>query len=251
MVERVNGSFDRDNGRPEQSELVPETGQRELIIGPTGSGKTLFAGWLLRRLPVSPIVIYDTKDEPSFAHLRRAKVVDDWDEVHECLEDEEVDYIVFRPQGVDAEELDGYLLDHFNELEGVPAYIDELADFHSQTGFAYEGLTHLLRKGRARAQTTIMSTQRPSHISRLCYTESQKFCVFRLVHEDDQKHVAKFIPGYRGLPQPPQYGFYFRQISDGDAPPRLVEAVELDHPIDRAPAPGAVSDEEVERFTWL
>jgi len=239
------------DGERETSPLIPETGQRELIIGPTGSGKTLFAGWLLRRVPVSPIVIYDTKGERSFLEMRHAKAAHDWEEVHQLLGDEECDYIVFRPPEVDPEELDGYLMDHYEELEGVPAYIDEIGDFHGRHGHAYDGLMHLLRKGRARAETTIMSTQRPSHISRYCYTETQKFCIFALVHEDDQRHVAKFVPGYKGLPQPPPYAFYFRSITDGQQPPRLVPAIKLDHPIDTSHAPGAVSDEPEERFTWL
>lgn len=229
--------------------ILPEYGQRALIIGPTGSGKTQFGAWMLRRLPQSPVIIMDTKGEESFPALPKAQVVSTWDDVHKAANDQDCDYVVFRPDDIDPEVLDEHLADFFDEFEGTPIYLDEVGDFHTHTGYAGPGLMHLLRKGRSRGLTTVMSTQRPAFISGSLYSETQKFFVFALVHEDDRKRVAKFIPEYKHLKQPGKYEFYYYEV--GDVHPFLMPPVELDKPIDTSPSIGAASETPKERYDWL
>ena len=44
-------------------------GERGIILGQTGSGKTVGAMHHLRESPLSPVLVFDTKIEPSFENL--------------------------------------------------------------------------------------------------------------------------------------------------------------------------------------
>src|SRR6516225_765757 len=132
--------------------LLPEKGERTLSVGQTGSGKTAFNTWMLKRMPNSPIVIYDTKDEPKFESLPDSTTVHTFNGIHNAIDEGQHDYVVFRTPTVlldKGAELDKYLFRHFLELPGIDAYIDEVSDFHSGSGQAFVGLRALLRKGRS------------------------------------------------------------------------------------------------------
>lgn len=213
------------------NKALPELGQRSLLIGQTGSGKTNFAVVLLKALPFSPFVVYDTKEEPKFHSLPKHQIVETESERNDALNDENIDFVIVRPPARisnDPESMDQMLLSHYDDLHGVGAYCDEIYAFHRASGRSMIGLNSLLTRGRSRGITTIMSTQRPAWLSKFCYTESQKFFVFLLLHEDDRKHVAKFIPNYDINTTQPKHGFW--QYSEGDSQPKLFSAVPLVKP---------------------
>lgn len=238
--------------------LLPEKGERTLSVGQTGSGKTAFNVWMLKRIPSSPIVIYDTKDEPKFSSLPHSITVHSFADVHEAINNGEHDYVNFRTP-IDllesGAELDNFLFRHFTELPGIDAYIDEVSDFHSDGGRAFKGLRALLRKGRSRGITSLMSTQRPVFLSRFALTEAQQIYIFHLSHEDDRKSLDKVIPGFKDKPNTPPKSYRFWHYSVPLDKLTLFNPVKLDDEIDRGYTDLNESVEpeanKVRRLTWI
>jgi DNA helicase HerA-like ATPase len=209
--------------------LIPQAGERALIVGQTGGGKTRFATWLLRRVEQSPIVIYDTKEEPHFLTLPYVSIATSLKEVTEQIRKSESDYIIFRPPlsiTADPTMLDNLLLYHYHNFKGVPAYIDEIYSFHNSAR-AGAGLIGLLTRGRSRGITTIMSTQRPAWLSMFAISEAQKLYIFNLSLNDDKKKIAGAgISNFENLPRPPKFGFWF--FVQGTDKPVLYSPVKLE-----------------------
>lgn len=215
------------------SSLLPERGERALIVGQTGSGKTAFACWLLKRIQRAPVVIYDTKIEAKFLTLQPSTVVTTFDEVLAVFDNGEHDYIIVRPPsdliGYPRALDNDYLLRHYIELRGIDLYIDELKSFHNN-GRAGSGLINLLERGRSSGITLIMSTQRPSWISLSTLSEAQKTFIFYLKSEDDIKRVAKFVPGIAEKPKLTSRGYQFYYYDDAEDRLQLFKPIKLDAP---------------------
>ncbi len=208
--------------------LIPGNGERSLIVGQTGSGKTAFAVWLLYRIPIAPVVLYDTKDEPKFDKLPNSIVVEQPAEMFKAYHNEKIDFIIVRPPVEmlgDAMQLDEYLFYHYTHMRDSVAYIDEAYTFHNN-GRPGKGLIALLSRGRSRGITTIISTQRPTMLSRLAITEAQKLYAFKLADRQDRKRLADVVPNFDDYPIPSKHGFYF--FESGDDKPHLFKPVKLD-----------------------
>lgn len=194
--------------------IIPEKGERMLIVGQTGSGKTLFACHLLDHCEQTPIFIYDTKIEPKFdEYFPEALQYSRWQDMakraRERMEGEDI--FIWRPEVSivsDPEILDYYLSKHYLSLTNSICYLDEIYQYH-QGVRAGPGLVSLLTRGRSKGITTIMSTQRPAWLSRFALTEAQKFCVFRLIDKADKKRLADVIPNFDTVKNAAKYHFYF------------------------------------------
>jgi hypothetical protein len=237
--------------------FIPEQGERALLVGQTGSGKTAFAIFLVEHIPTAPIILYDTKGEPKFTKLPNSRVVSTQHECTEAVEDPSVDYVIFLPpaeiQGEPAK-LDEFLWFHYQHYHGIVAYIDEARTFHR--GYtAGRGLIAIMARGRSRGITCILSTQRPSRISRDLISEAQKLYVFRLADLQDRKRLDDVIPNFSKEPLPPKHGFYFFQ--SGDESPQLFEPIKLADQyntgyVDASPEPEAGGEiEPASKHLWI
>jgi hypothetical protein len=191
--------------------FIPQKGERALIVGKTGSGKTSFACFLLEQVTESPIVIYDTKIEPKFTKLPKSRVATSIGEANEIMEDLATDYIVFRPPldvASDPEAMDDLLMYHYSNWRGVGCYVDELYQL-ANNGRAGRGLTGVLTRGRSRGITCIMSTQRPSWVPRFAITEADKYYIFRLVDKQDRNRLGDVIPDFAKEEPAKPHWFYF------------------------------------------
>lgn len=233
--------------------LIPQAGERALITGQTGSGKTGFAVWLLTRLEQSPVVIYDTKEEPKFSALKNSVIVESVGEVQEQIDKAEVDYIIFRPPvhyTADPAKLDALLIVHYHNWRNVACYIDEVYQFHNQ-GKAGNGLVGLLTRGRSRGITVIMSSQRPAWLSLFAITEAQRFYLFRMQYKPDRKKIAEVIPNFADLKAPPDFGFYFYR--QGAETPTLYGPVKLEDGTEQGYIDSSASDasEASSKVIWV
>lgn len=201
-------------------DIRPKYGERALIAGQTGCGKTAFARFMLERVEMTPFIIYDTKDEPKFNALPASIVAHDLESVTEAIDDEKIDFVIFRPSEeiiADKLALDELLWHHYRRFHHVGAYIDEITEF-SNGGKAEKGLKSILSRGRSKGITCIMSTQRPKWLARDCITESRNFYLFDVIDRQDRKRFDDIIEDFSELPRPVKHGFYFMRIGDMDSP---------------------------------
>jgi hypothetical protein len=192
--------------------FLPQPGERALIVGQTGGGKTVFALWLLVRLPATPAILYDTKIEPKFDQLPNSTVVQTIPEMREAAEDPRFDYVIVRPPVEmlgEPQKLDEYLWQQYLHLHGTICYIDEGGSFHARSGGAYKGLISLMMRGRSKGITTILSTQRPIRIDRTILSEMTKAYVFRIQDKRDREAIDNVIPEFSKLPIPKKHWLYF------------------------------------------
>lgn len=207
-----------------------EKGQRGLLLGKTGSGKTQDALFQLRNVPVWPAVIIDTKIEDAFFSLRdpdnprNLDVADNFEQFERFTKlpkKDMPDYILVRPEAweVNSPEMDKYLQLLYRKFGPVFIYIDEVFNSHVN-GRPVPGLMELLGRGRSKGKTVLSGNQRPSHISRSLFTECDKFYVHRLLDKRDRETLDSVIPDFSDLKQPPKYHFYHFDTSSDD-PPKL------------------------------
>lgn len=212
--------------------FIPQVGERALILGMTGSGKTAFASWLLIRIPTAPIIIMDTKDEPKFEKLPANVIVETMEQAQKAAHDVRYDYIIVRPPVEmlgHPHELDRLLYFAYLHLHHCVIYIDEIYSFHSN-GRAGPGLIALYTRGRSKGITTICSSQKPKFISSFVMSESQRYYIFRLQDIKDRKRVGEVISDFEDLPLPPKHGFYYYEI--GEEAPELFKPIALDPAFD-------------------
>jgi len=186
-----------------QSELSPlSPGQRLLVTGKTGSGKTRGMIWFAARQSL-PVIILDTKNEEAFETLPHALIVDGLDLDFENIYKEQVPaFVVVRPSIAenDSEALDGFLLRCYEELTQVCIMIDELYSV-AENSYPAPGLKAILTRGRSRRLTLISGSQRPAWIPLFCFSEADAFAVYRLSLEQDRQRLVN-ITGEAALKEP-------------------------------------------------
>lgn len=200
----------------ETMNLVPRHGERALVVGQSGSGKTQLSKWLLWHMPGA--IIYDTKTEPAFDEM--GPIVSTTDEAFEVFAEEghDVDYVIVRPPPwmiAHPMALDEMLLDHYERGHGVTAYLDEAYQFH-KNGRPGPGYLSLLTRGRSREITTITSSQRPAFLSLFAFTELNHLFALRLQHDDDRQRLSNVIANYHKRAKVPQFHFDYAR-ADGEA----------------------------------
>jgi len=175
--------------------IVPQLGQHSIAVGKTGSGKTTTTVELLRVIRVRyPIVIIDTKGERAFDRLGGHVVTDPRKLTLSSLE-------IYRPEGAmnTAPLLDSVLDAIYQEGRSLYVYIDEL--YNVSGGIRPRlGLSNILMRGRERTVhgrqvrlSLLQSTQRPSWIPGICFTESTHFYCHRLQTRKDRKTIADHL----------------------------------------------------------
>lgn len=198
---------------------IPQHGERAVVVGRSGSGKTQLAKFMLWHMPGA--IIYDTKGEPAFDEM--GPVVKDTDEAFRIFaEDEDADHVIVRPDPdmlAYPMLLDQMLLDHYDRGHGITAYLDEGYQFH-RNGRPGPGYLSLLTRGRSREITTITSSQRPAYLSLFAFTELNHLYAMRLQHDDDRARVANVIAGYDRRPKVPLYHIDYAR-ADSEAITRL------------------------------
>lgn len=202
-------------------------GERGLLIGQTGSGKTQNALFQLSNTPLFPVIIGDTKIEDAFFSLRdeendiTMEVCNTFEEFFEISKRPRAkmpDYILVRPESwevVDIDALDKYLQLMYRKFGQCFIYLDEVFNWHNG-GRPLPGLMELLSRGRSKGKTLLMGNQRPSWISRSCFTESIKFYIHKLLDFRDKKTLDAVIPDFSSYNNPPKFHFWHFDVGSDD-----------------------------------
>lgn len=170
--------------------------ERVMIMGKTGSGKTEWAKFMLRRIArVMPVVIIDTRqfwmgEKPSWAKRREPGTVD---RPH-LVKDFNPNYWVqcIQPDIYD-DRMERFLLDVLKRRY-VYVYIDENDGIATATSVPL-GLRRVWKTGRALRVGAADGSQTYSGIPRIFKTQSEKRVLFR-VGEEDIEDAAKLVQVY-------------------------------------------------------
>ncbi len=198
--------------------MIPDydLGERICVVGKSGSGKTNLCLWLCQNAPSRPVVIFNTKHDPSYRKLLppgRKGITKDLP--GRVKPDQE--FVLIEPESdviTDPMALDDMLM-RLSDSKDLVILIDESYMFHSN-GQAGPGLVGLLTRGRSRGLTTICGTQRPAWVSRFVFSEATKGFFLNLSTADDRKKIE----GYTGIePEdlPKQkYDILFYDLENGE-----------------------------------
>ncbi len=173
--------------KPAELPYIPP-GKRALVLGKTGSGKTVGASWLLSRSP-GKWVILNSKYDSFLAQLGPSV---DWSahDVIKGLKKERV--VVAHPATFEPNELDRTLFELCESRQPIGVFVDELMYLHKGNGSAGPGLMGLLTRGRSRKQSFIGCSQRPAFLSSFCYSESEYFAIYNIKLKKDWQKINEF-----------------------------------------------------------
>ena len=203
--------------------IILDSGQRGILIGRTGSGKTWGGIFQLQNSHSPHVIVLDTKGEPAFNTLALDGETQDFyysgDEFIKQLKSREwPNYMIVRPSPEEIAEpleMDRILMAIYNAGRECLTYIDEAYQWHVN-GRAGAGLVGLLTRGRSKGMSTLISTQRPAWISRFCFSEAEKFYIYRLLDNRDTKTISEYIPLDKTEKPLPRYHFWYYDNLDDD-----------------------------------
>lgn len=166
---------------------LPTLQQRAVIIGMNGSGKSVFALWMLSlaRYDQIPFVIIDFKHEDIVAQIGRARVIS----YHEIPRHPGI--YILRPDPDQPEKLEGFLRECWRR-GNIGLFYDETAELPKHFG---KGAVHAIQtQGRSKNIPVIACTQRPRGVAPAFFTEANYFACFHLQKPADVDAFASYTP---------------------------------------------------------
>lgn len=183
---------------------LPDDSDRLLIIGMTGSGKTIAGIWhlSLRDFYSIPWVIFDFKRDANIARIPAQEI--SLDEMPQ-----EPGLYVVRPLPNQDERVERFLWNAWNR-ENIGLYFDEgyMIDKNSAA------LNAILTQGRSKRIPIIMLSQRPVGLSRFARSEATFFQTFFLNDKDDRKIIQAFQPEKVSERLPPYHSWFYDVAKD-------------------------------------
>jgi len=165
--------------------ILPGGSDRTVVIGGTGTGKTILAAFILskQRWEERPWVIIEFKDEPIWNKVGEPPIIPLTLNKLPTKKRGLFKLSVFPGQ---EEELEEWLWKVWRH-ENIGLFCDEVSLLDSKNAFKA-----ILRQGRSKRIPVIGCTQRPVDCDREIFTESQYIVVFPGLDERDLKTVKGF-----------------------------------------------------------
>jgi len=164
-------------------------GKRVLAAGWTGSGKSTWASWILKRSPLSWVIL-NPKHTAAYNELPDSAVVKGLDisKVEKALH--KYRFIIINPNSRESnpDDLDDFVMRLHESFMNVGLCCDELYSLH-KGGVAGAGLIGWLTRGRELKQSFLGLTQRPAWLSQFLFSESDFICGMSLLLEKDRKRM--------------------------------------------------------------
>lgn len=173
--------------------LLPriKPGQRAIMAGRTGSGKSTWARWMLTRSPGTWLIL-NPKHSDAYNGLSDSTVITSLD--LRKIESAMLRYrfVIINPDTLesDADTLDAFILSVHNNWRNVGFCCDELYKLH-KNGVAGQGLIGWLTRGRELKQSFLGLSQRPAWLSQFVFSETDYIGSMSLVLPDDRKRMEK------------------------------------------------------------
>lgn len=192
---------------------LPGIEDRTLVIGRTGSGKTIAGLFLLSRMPVDqmPWVIINYKKDKNINAIPYAHFI----EVGQVPTEPGV-YIV-QPLPSQDDEMSAYLMAIW-DAENIGVFVDEGVMLARN-----DALDNILIQGRSKQIPVIILSQRPVGISRFAFTESQYMMIFPNQDRRERKVIGEFTPLEDKTDLDdyllPRYHFYYYDVNDNKITP--------------------------------
>jgi hypothetical protein len=182
-------------------------GEHVSLVGATGSGKSV-AGIELCKIvgkrkakdgrPARVVVL---ADKPRDDTIMRLHTRDKWPIIKKWPPNYGDEHVIVWPRGGPPSEMHKRqraiflpLLEQIYQEGGQTVYIDEAAFFEATppAGLGMRGtMSEFWRAARSNKVSMISGTQRPTHVSRLMWSEPSWLFIFKVEDEEDLKRVAQ------------------------------------------------------------
>lgn len=189
-------------------DIRPKTGERAIIFGMSGSGKTNLAMWMHHKIPEPLLVIDPKRHWRAEGYNRIVRPV----ELYWQMKFKRFP-ILFQPSHEDfgnPKVYDRLFKDIFNRRSPMRIYIDELSDFANAQSFP-RYLAVCCKQGRGLGIGVTTCAQRPVEIPKCTYSEAANTYAFYLNSKNDRRDVAENMPGYDGFALA-KYEFFYHHI---------------------------------------
>lgn len=214
---------------------LPSAQQHTFICGKTGSGKSVFAAWLMSQSAwKKPWIILDLKRDPLWKALQRSGVAAVQRKPPFRLPRSGITIVRAQPRVHDKELEELLWKIHKRGKSGL--FVDE-AYLVPNTSIAME---NILTQGRSKSIQVIGCAQRPYYISMFYLSESSFMGIFKLDFDNDRRRVREFVELPRNYENPPRRHCYWADQNE-DQVSRLLPCPSPRHIVaeiaERAPLP--------------
>lgn len=181
---------------------LPDSTHRHIVVGRTGTGKSVLAVWLLsqRNWDEIPWIIIDYKGDKLIARIPAR-------EIGFGTIPSEPGLYVIRPLPDQREEMDAFMMQVW-ERQNVGLFIDEAY----MIGQHSAGFRTVLTQGRSLEIPVIALSQRPVKVDTFMLSEADFIQTFHLNGFRDRRTMEEYIPGVDMDAQLPEHTSWYYDV---------------------------------------